>query len=260
MSVEIIAPTLRPRSRPAPEETVNCPNCDAGMEHRELEHVYGSGIQIDLCFACHVLWFDKRESIQLSPSGTLELFRVIHQHRDDPRHALGARAACPRCGRRLSLRHDIGKGGRFSYYACLSGHGRLTPFSEFLKEKEFVRELSPAEQSRLKAAVKQVQCSGCGAPVELTSGFQCGHCGAPITVLDTDAVEKTLRRLSDEQERRSGDPEAKELQARALASMEAMRTRPDDQVGQIALRRRGGGGLLGADLLSASIGFIFGDF
>lgn len=229
------------------------------MDHRGLEGIYGPEIEVDLCFACHLLWFDQRESIQLAPGGTLALFEVLHEHRDDPRHALGRRTPCPRCRRRLSLRNDIGKSGRFSYYACPGGDGRLTPFSEFLKEKQFVRELSPAEKSTLKAEVKQVQCSGCGAPVDVTKGFACEHCGAPLSVLDSEAVEKTLRELADADERRGGDPEEKVRRARVLASMEAMRTRPEDHLTQLSIRRRRSGGLLGQDLLSASIGFLFGD-
>lgn len=239
---------------------MNCPNCDAPMEHRGLEGVYGPEIEVDLCFACHLLWFDQRESIQLAPGGTLALFEVLHQHRDDPRHALGGRIACPRCGRRLSLRNDIGKSGRFSYFACPGGDGRLTPFSEFLKEKQFVRELSPAEKGRLKAEVKRVQCSSCGAPVDVARGFSCEHCGTPLSVLDAEAVEKTLRELSEADEKRGGDPEEKVRRARALASMEAMRTRPEDHLTQLSAGTRRSGGLLGRDLLSASIGFLFGDF
>jgi len=229
------------------------------MHHLDFEGVYGPAIDVDLCFACHVIWFDKRESIHLSPQGTLDLFSVLHQHGDDARHALRSRTACPRCERRLSLRHDIGKGGRFSYYGCPAGHGRMTPFSEFLKEKQFVRELNPAEQARLRAEVKHVQCSSCGAPVDVARGFACDHCGSPLSVLDADAVEKTLRDLREAARLRADDPAQRELRARTLASMEALRTDPGDQLLRLSNSRRGSGGLLGTDLLSASIGFIFGD-
>ena len=157
------------------------------MDQQTLEGKLRTDIDVDLCFGCHVLWLDKRESLQLSPGGTLDLFRALSEHSDDPRHALKERTQCPRCAAPLKLMHDIGKGGRFSYYRCPSKHGRLTPFSEFLKEKEFVRSLTPLEQKQLAAEVKQVQCSSCGAPVELSEGFACGHCGSPLTVLDPEA-------------------------------------------------------------------------
>lgn len=242
---------------------MNCPNCSVEMEHRVLDGVYGPGVEIDICFACHVLWLDKRESLQLSPRGTLDLFRMLHEHREDARHALEAGNRCPRCDRRLSLSQDIGKSGRFTYYSCPARDGRLTPFSEFLKEKQFVRQLTPVEQAHLRAEVKTVQCSGCGAPVDLASGFQCGHCGSPITVLDPAAVEETLKRLTEADQQQNAEPaEDRELRARALASMETMRTDPDDQYqwGRVGLRRSGAGRSLGTDLISASLGLIFGDF
>jgi hypothetical protein len=205
------------------------------------------------------MWLDDRESIQLSPKGTLDLFQILHEHRDDPRHALGRKLACGRCKRPLSLAHDIGKFGRLSYYECPGKHGRLTPFSEFLKEKQFVRELSPMEQNRVRAELKHVQCSSCGAPVDLAKAFKCEHCGAPIAVLDADAVEKTLMQLGDANEKRTGgDPKAREQRARALAYMEGMRTRPEKlwESGAAMRANHTKGGEFGVDLLTASIGIL----
>lgn len=225
-----------------------------------MDGVYGADVEVDLCFACHALWLDQRESVHLSPRGTIDMFRVLTEHEEDPRHALGSRVQCPRCSRRLTLSRDIGKGGRFSYYACPGRHGRLTPFSEFLKEKQFVRALSAVEQQRVRAELKQVQCSSCGAPVELQRGFQCGHCGSPIAVLDADAVQKTLAALDEADARRSGDPEAKEMKARALAAMQTMRTDREDPWGRLSSRRVPPGRDQGIDLLSRSIARLFGSF
>jgi ribosomal protein S27AE len=228
------------------------------MDGVKIAGLYGPDVEVDLCFACSVIWFDKRESIHLSAGGTLRLFRVLHEHHEDPRNALGSRLGCPRCSDVLSLTHDIGKGGRFSYYACPDRHGRLTPFSEFLKEKQFVRILNPLEQQRLLADVKQVRCSSCGAPVDLANGFQCGHCGAPITVLDPDAVEKTLRELETADAQHSGDHTEQEMRARALAAMETLRTGPQDHLARVDVHRPSLGGELGVDLLRTSISLIFG--
>jgi hypothetical protein len=263
------APPRRPWPLQAPRTTVtwfrrhslaiamNCPNCSASTDALDFDGVYGAPVTINLCFPCYVLWLDKTESILLSARGTLDLFRILHEHCDAPHQSLGGRLACPRCQRRLSLSQDIGKAGRFTYYSCPAGDGRLTPFSEFLKEKQFVRSLNPAEQARLRADVKSVQCASCGAPVDLSKGFQCAHCGAPITVLDHDAVEKTLRELETAEERYAGDPEEKAMRARALASMEALRTEPAPQWHGFSphpVTQHG----LADDLLSASLRFIFG--
>ena len=103
-----------------------------------------------------------------------------------------------------------------------------------------------------------MQCSSCGAPVDLAQGFECGHCGSPISVLDADAVEKTLRSLDEADARRSGDPAEKQARA-ALASLEAMKTTiPEEQWGTASLRRHRVTGSLTTDLLSASLEMIFG--
>ena len=204
------------------------------------------------------MWLDSRESIHLSPRGTIDLFRLLHEHGDDPRHTVARAQACPHCGARLNLLHDIGKGGRFSYYACPEWHGRLTPFSEFLKEKQFVRALSPMEREKVKAQLKQVQCSGCGAPVDLVGGFECGHCGSPITVLDAEAVEQTIRDLEKRDEQRSAHPEETRLRAAALASIEATRTDPDGLYRSFGASRHAGGRGLATDLLTLSVELLFG--
>jgi predicted RNA-binding Zn-ribbon protein involved in translation (DUF1610 family) len=239
---------------------VNCPNCGAEMDRQALEGKLGADIEVDLCFPCHVIWLDKRESLQLSPRGTLDLFRVLHEHGEDARNALRDRNVCPRCGRRLVLMHDIGRAGRFSYYRCQE-HGRLTPFSEFLKEKQFVRALTPMEQRRLSAEVKHVQCSSCGAPVELTKGFACEHCGAALTVLDPEAVRRTLEELDGaDAARKALDPAAAEARARAMIALDNMRTRRLDERDtstSFTIRRVGHSGNLAADILSTSIGMLF---
>jgi DNA-directed RNA polymerase subunit RPC12/RpoP len=236
---------------------MNCPNCAATTDSRALDGVYGAPISVDLCFLCKVLWLDKTESVLLSPHGTLDLFRVLLEHNEGPRQSLSQRLGCPRCQRRLSLSQDIGKAGRFSYYSCPAGHGRLTPFSEFLKEKQFVRALSPGEQQRFAADVKSVQCSSCGAPVDLTKGFECQHCGAPITVLDHDAVEKTIRELEDADAHRAAEPDQKEMRARALAAMEAVRTDPTAHWQGITMHHVSHG--IAGDLLTTSIKVLFGN-
>lgn len=231
------------------------------MDHQALEGKLGADVEVDICFPCHVLWLDKRESLQLSPGGTLELFRALNEHRDDPRHAIRDANACPRCGARLMLMNDIGQGGRFSYYRC-PAHGRLTPFSEFLKEKRFVRTLNPLEQEQLRAEVKQVQCSSCGAPVQLSEGFACGHCGSALTILDRDAVSRTLKELdAADAARKALSPEAAEARARAVAAMESIRReRPDPHDRgsfTVTIGRGGRSGGTGLDLLSASINMLF---
>jgi len=183
------------------------------MQRRTFERRPDGRVEIDLCFDCRGIWFDRYESTQLAPGAVIELFGVIHAQSGDPR-PLGERLPCPRCHRALALTHDLQRSTRFTYYRCASGDGRFTTFYQFLREKQFVREMTPAEVDRLKAQVSQVKCSGCGAPIDLARDAQCRYCHMPLAILDPDAVRKTLAELSvAEDARHHLDPTAP-MQAR----------------------------------------------
>ncbi len=197
------------------------------MQPGALARNSGGELQIDLCHPCHAIWFDRNESLQLSPGAVIELFRDIHRHRDDARRPLAERLQCPRCRSALVLTRDVGKAGRFTYYRCAQGHGRLTPFSEFLREKQFVRALTPAELARVRAELKTVRCSGCGAPIDLERESKCGFCRSAVAILDPAAVERALAMWSDAEARRTRP--TREKLAEALLDMQAVgsKTRRD---------------------------------
>jgi len=169
-------------------------------------------LNLDICWDCHAIWFDQFESTSLAPKSVIELFRLIHEHRDKPARPLADSMRCPVCPAPLALTQDLQKTNRISYHRCPEGHGRLTTFFQFLREKQFVRTLSPVEIERLKATVKQVRCSGCGAPVDLGKEPACGYCRAPVSILDAEAVQKALAGLSETDRRRS-KPDPQEVSA-----------------------------------------------
>jgi len=151
----------------------------------------GGEVTLDLCFPCQGIWFDAYESLQLAPAGVIDLFKRIHEHRDDVRLPLADALRCPRCSERLIRSQDRVKSGLFNYQRC-GEHGRFITFSQFMIEKGFVRQLNMAEISELKARIGVVHCTGCGAPVDIRTDSACPHCRAPIAILDTQAVEKAL--------------------------------------------------------------------
>ncbi|PWF44703.1 hypothetical protein C7C56_019090 [Massilia glaciei] len=116
-------------------------------------------IDIDVCVQCCVIWFDQSESAQLAPSAVVELFKIVNASTEKPRLPLSSALPCPRCKVQLKFTHDIFKAGRISYHRCQT-HGRLTPFYQFLKEKQFIRQLTPMQISQLRADVRQIKCSG----------------------------------------------------------------------------------------------------
>lgn len=148
-----------------------------------------------------MIWFDHLESTSLSAQSVIDLFRRIHAHRDDNRNLVSLNGSCPTCRDKLSLTHDVGRGGRFSYYRCPQGHGRLISFVQFLREKNFIRTLNTSELQTLSVKIKQVRCSSCGAGIRIEHDSACTHCGAPIAVLDEQAVAKALNALDDKANR-----------------------------------------------------------
>ena len=175
---------------------LTCPGCRNPMEALDLERRAVGTVVVDLCAACEALWFDPMESPLLSPRATLELFRAINDARPETRTTLPQSMMCPRCDTALALTHDLQHTTRFSYYRCQRGHGRLTPFFQFLREKNFIRPSPPEELERLRSLVRIVRCSSCGAPIDLEKSTACEFCRAPIAILDPDAARRAVSELT----------------------------------------------------------------
>jgi hypothetical protein len=152
---------------------------------------YGSTVEIDVCHHCNGIWFDGRESLQLSPGSTLKLFQSMHDRQAQARAALLEQMACPRCAGALKVSNDRVRNTAFTYFHCAQ-HGRYITFFQWLREKGLVRAPNPKELQDLKARVKVVNCSNCGAPVSLDKETNCSHCAAPVSILAPEAVEKAL--------------------------------------------------------------------
>jgi transcription elongation factor Elf1 len=173
------------------------------MQSLDFERQLLGRVGLDFCFPCQVIWFDEHESTELAPGGVIEVFKVFDAHRAPARTPLPELLDCPRCDSRLALTHDLQRTTHFSYYRCTWGHGRLTPFVQFLLEKNFVRPLSGSELASLQARVRTIQCSNCGAPVDLQKDTSCPYCRSPLAILDPDAIANTLRELNAAELKRS---------------------------------------------------------
>ena len=174
---------------------INCPSCNSACKPTIFSTHLNTPVEIDICWPCHLIWFDHLESTSLSAQSVIDLFRRIHEHRADSRNIVSMNMRCPMSRERLLLTNDIGRGGRFSYHRSPKGHGRLISFVQFLREKSFIRTLSDHEIDSLSATVKQIRCSSCGAGINIAVDHACTHCGSPISVLDEKAVAKALADL-----------------------------------------------------------------
>lgn len=173
-----------------------CPNCWQPMHaHRFSAALTAVPVEVDVCASCQLFWFDRAESPALDRHAVRELFRLIADSAREERKALRSSHACPRCGKPLAITHDLQRRTRFTYWRCAMGHGRLTGFHAFLREKNFLREPSAGELAKLREHVRQISCSQCGAPIDLAQENACGHCRTPIALIDPEGVARTLREL-----------------------------------------------------------------
>ena len=173
----------------------HCTNCSAAMSLYAMPGHYGNTVEIDVCVACHAIWFDQYESTQLSPDATVALFQMIEQSGGTSSRTatkFGESLRCPVCKVPMRLTHDATRNTRFTYQACQRGHGRLTTFFNFLTEKKFIRALTKVERARLAACVQQVHCSGCGAVIELHKSEACEYCGGAVSMFDREAARKAV--------------------------------------------------------------------
>jgi uncharacterized protein YbaR (Trm112 family) len=126
----------------------------------------------------------------------------MNDNRPATRNPLGDNLACPRCHQRLVRTANMQRNTRFSYWRCPGEHGHFITFFEFLREKNFVRPLSPVEIEELKQNVRTVTCSSCGAPVDLNAGAACPFCRAPLSMLDAKQLDTVVAALKREEAER----------------------------------------------------------
>jgi len=229
------------------EAPCRCPSCRQAMTSQRFPAKLMGEVQIDICFHCQGLWFDSHESLQIAPGAIVDLFREIHQHRDDPRQPLAETLYCPRCNDRLLHGMDRVPSGQFNYDRCLQGHGRFITFGQFMIEKGFVRQLTPMEVDDLAAKVGVVRCLSCGTPVDIRSERACSHCRSPISILDPEAATQALARYQQAEVKRTTpnvDALADAILARERANSYAARSANQEAQSDIA------------DLLTEGISFI----
>jgi Zn-finger nucleic acid-binding protein len=192
------------------------------MQPHSLAGHHGRTVEIDLCEPCQAFWFDTHETLQLSPAATLSLFRVIGDRAARPFLRDGDVAKCPRCKARLRRTQDMQRSTRFEYLKCPHDHGQLISFFEFLKAKDFVKPLTTQQIAALRQHLHTVNCSNCGAPIDLTTGTACTHCGSPLSMLDLEHAERVVDQLRQaDSANQSVDPLLPLNLARARADVEA---------------------------------------
>ncbi len=200
---------------------MKCPACRREMKQWTLDGRSGE-VTTDVCAACQAFWFDSLESLNLTPGSTLMLMKFIGESTSQKRLPLPERLSCPRCDGLLLATHDLQRNMRFSYWRCRNEHGKFISFFDFLKEKNFIHPLTADQIKELRKNMQTVNCSNCGAPVDLERNMACPFCRSPISMLDMKQPQALLEQLKQAAAPRPADPQ---LPAKLImAKLDAMRS------------------------------------
>lgn len=185
---------------------MHCPNCTVEMTNMTLDGHQGRSVSIDLCLQCQAFWFDKYENLQIAPISTLQLMKLIGERPAGASIAISTELRCPRCSDQLPLTRDMVRNTHFNYWRCKNGDGHFIRFFEFLREKNFVRPLSSQQLDELRENVQTLNCSNCGAAINLSTSSSCAHCGSAVAMLDLKGSEELLEQLRKAAEPKPADP------------------------------------------------------
>jgi hypothetical protein len=132
--------------------------------------------------------------------------KFIGEHSSPGKPSLPDPLRCPRCATTLRLAHNMQRNMPFTYWQCGNEDGHFIGFFEFLKEKNFIHPLSAEQIKELRQNVQFVNCSNCGASINLESNSACSYCHAPISMLDMKQPQRMLDQLKQAAEPRPMDP------------------------------------------------------
>jgi cytochrome c2 len=170
---------------------LNCGHCGAPMRALRLPGHYGQPVEIDLCAACHLVWFDAVESARLTGPALLTLIGAMAAAQTLAHRPLNPAACCPRCRGGLKTVHNRSRWGRSLQLECRQGHGAYQSFAQFLAEKGLVRPLWSADRARLLAGRDDFPCVNCGGPVAAADDA-CRWCTSVPGLFDVARLAQAL--------------------------------------------------------------------
>jgi len=168
-----------------------CGNCRQPMQPLALPGHYGRGVELDLCRACHLVWFDQTETARLNGPALLELIGQMAAAQTLPHELLRAGAGCARCSGALKTVHNQSRWGRSLQLECVKGHGAYQTFAQFLQEKGLLRPMSRIDRTKLVEARGHIDCVNCGAALG-RDDEQCSHCLSVPSLLDVARLARAL--------------------------------------------------------------------
>ena len=173
---------LRPPSVPA-GDALACGNCRRPMRRISLDGHYGKPVELDLCDACDLVWFDGVETAHLNGPGMLALVGEMARAYAVPHEILRADAVCPRCSGGIRAVHNRSRWGPTLQLDCARGHGTLQSFEQFLHEKGLLRAMTSGDRRALMAERGRIDCVNCGGAIGADDP-RCTWCRTAPAMLD----------------------------------------------------------------------------
>ena len=170
---------------------LTCGNCRQPMQPLALPGHYGRGVELDLCRACHLVWFDQTETARLNGPALLDLIGQMAAAQTLPHELLRAGAGCARCSGPLKTVHNQSRWGRSLQLECAKGHGAYQTFAQFLQEKGLLRPMSRVDRAKLVDVRGHIDCVNCGAALG-RDDEQCSHCLSVPSLLDVARLARAL--------------------------------------------------------------------
>ena len=152
---------------------MDCPRCSSAMNEHTLGGHLGRSVAIDVCDALPVALVRRaREPAAHAGRHAGRVSADRRARREAGPAPTADTAKCPRCRGRLRKTQDMQRSTRFEYYRCPNGHGRLRDLLR-LPEGEGLRATADARtrSAALRQTIQMVNCSNCGAPIDLVEGI-----------------------------------------------------------------------------------------
>lgn len=174
-----------------------CSNCRRHMRVLTLAGHYQRAVEVDVCDACCLIWFDGMESVRLAGPGVADMVRTIHAamsggHPHPEAASLAHVQSCPVCQSRLAPVRNVSRFGRTSQHECPQGHGYYQTYILYLAEKGFIRPMEWGDMDALAASTGELFCASCGAGLELRPHDACPHCHSAMGVLDAARLASAI--------------------------------------------------------------------
>jgi Zn-finger nucleic acid-binding protein len=172
-------------------DALRCGNCRQSLKLLPLVGHYGHPVEVDLCPACHLVWFDAVEAARLPGLALLELIGQMAAAQELAHQPLARDLACPRCQGPVRTVHNQTRWGRSLQMECAQRHGAWQTFGQFLNEKGLLRPMSSADRARALARDGALSCVNCGGALG-QADTQCPYCNAVPAVVDVARLARAL--------------------------------------------------------------------